>query len=99
MQKSRLAGDLGKRGIEPASATRGFPPLAKRCCVRHFGTMNNDTAQYLDRVDEYIQKAQRELAKARLQDTGTREEAMYLKEAQLALDNASTVIGRTLPSD
>ena len=54
--------------------------------------MNNDTAQYLDRVDEYIQKAQRELAKARLQDTGTRE------EAQLALDNASTVLGRTLPS-
>ena len=61
--------------------------------------MNNDTAQYLDRVDEYIQKAQRELANARLQDTGTREEAMYLKEAQLALDNASTVLGRTLPSD
>ena len=56
--------------------------------------MNNDTAQYLDRVDEYIQKAQRELAKARLQDTGTREEAMYLKEAQLALDDASTVLGR-----
>ena len=60
--------------------------------------MNNDTAQYLDRVDEYTQKAQRELAKARLQDTGTREEAMFLKEAQLALDNASTFLGRTLPS-
>ena len=61
--------------------------------------MNNDTAQYLVRVDEYIQKALRELAKARLQDTGTREEAMFLtKEAQLALDNASTVLGRTLPS-
>ncbi len=61
--------------------------------------MNNDTAQYLDHVDQYIQKAQRELAKARLQETGTREEAGHLKEAQLALDNASTVLGRTLLSD
>ena len=61
--------------------------------------MNNDTALYLDRVDEYIQKAQRELAKARLQETATRQEAMFLKEAQLALDNASTVLGRTFSSD
>ena len=61
--------------------------------------MNNDTVRYLDHVDEYIQNAQRELAKVGLQETGTREEAMYLKEAQLALDNASTGLGRTLPSD
>ena len=61
--------------------------------------MNNETTQYLNHVDEYIQKALRELSKARLQVTGTREEAMHLKGAQLALNNASTVLGRTLPSN
>ena len=59
--------------------------------------MNNDTAQYLDRVDEYIQKAQRELAKARLQDTGTREEAMFLKEAQLAWTMQALSSGERFP--
>ena len=59
--------------------------------------MNNDTATYIDHVDAYIETAQLELAKARLQEFGTREEAMHLAEARLALANASTVLGRTLP--
>ena len=61
--------------------------------------MNKETSLFLDHVNDYIKTAQRQLAKARLQDTGTREEAMYLKEARLSLDNASTVLGRTFPSN
>jgi hypothetical protein len=60
--------------------------------------MNQETSLYLDQAEAYIQKAIRELALARQQEAGTRAEAGHLFEARLALDNASTVVGRTLPN-
>jgi hypothetical protein len=59
--------------------------------------MNKDTALSVDHVDAYIQSAQRELAKARQHADGTREQAMHLEDARLALNNACTVIARVQP--
>lgn len=59
--------------------------------------MNKETSLFLDHVDDYIKSAQRELAKARMQESGSRHEALHLSEARLALNNAATVLGRTLP--
>lgn len=72
--------------------------LANTERVRHVEGMNKETSLFLNHVDAYIEAAQRELAKARQHGSGTRQEAMHLEEARLALNNASTVLARTLPS-
>lgn len=72
--------------------------LANTQLVRHGAGMNIETSLFLNHVDAYIEAAQRELAKARQHDSGTRQEAMHLEEARLALNNASTVLARTFPS-
>ena len=66
--------------------------------IRHVEGMNKETSLLLNHVDAYIEAAQRELAKARQHESGTRQEAMHLEEARLALNNASTVLARTLAS-
>jgi hypothetical protein len=66
--------------------------------VRHLEGMNKETALFIDHVDAYIESAKRELAKARQQEDGSRQEAGHLEGARLALENAVTVLGRTLPS-
>lgn len=59
--------------------------------------MGKDTDMYLQHVEEYMQKATWALEKARKHVDGTSEQAMHLYDVQRALDNAHTVISRTLP--
>ena len=54
--------------------------------------MSTETSRLLDNVDEALKSVTREMAKARQQKEGTREEAIHLGEARRKLELAVSII-------
>lgn len=60
-------------------------------------TPNEDATVDYDRIESYLNEAQRDLAYAKGQETGSSYEAVNLHNAYAALQNAISVLGRELP--